>query len=292
MGMIGDFKNVAPQTDVATSQAFPPESLDQSNILKVWNDVEQPVGLAAYDFGFGTAFFDYENDGDQDLYWLGAMGGRGEGPNGFKYTGSGRMLRGDGAGQFEDITVEAQLLDIQGVNYEVVDPNNPEFDPERQRLDRRYHENGKGLAKCDLNGDGTVDLLGTNSNGPVFISEKTIDFFRGPLFLWMSNASEGNWLSVKLTGRQSIDGTGSNADGIGARVKVTADVEGSGELTTQVQDVLGSSSFLSMNCIDLHFGIGKAEQVDRIEVQWPSGVKQVVEHIEPNQTLELVEPGG
>ena len=64
-------------------------------------------------------------------------------------------------------------------------------------------------------------------------------------------------MSLKLTGRQSIDGTGSNADGIGARVKVTADVDGSGELTTQVQDVLGSSSFLSMNCIDLHFGLVK-----------------------------------
>ena len=31
-------------------------------------------------------------------------------------------------GQFEDITVEAQLLDIQGVNYKVVNPDNPEFE--------------------------------------------------------------------------------------------------------------------------------------------------------------------
>ena len=290
MGMIGDFKNVAPETAVATSQTFPPESLDPNNILDVWENVEQPAGLAAYDFGFGTAFFDYENDGDQDLYWLGAMGGRGEGPNGFKYTGSGRMLRGDGGGKFEDITVEARLLDIQGVNYGVVDADSTEFDPDRQRMDRQFHENGKGLAKCDLNGDGAVDLLGTNSNGPVFISDKTIDFFRGPLFLWMSNASEGNWIKLKLTGRQSIDGTGSNADGIGARVKITADIDGSGEPTTQIQDVLGSSSFLSMNCIDLHFGLGSATKVDRIEVQWPSGVTQVSEDFEPNQTVEIEEP--
>lgn len=292
VGIVGDFKNVAPETGVATSRAFPPESLDPNNILADWEDVEQPAGLAAYDFGFGTAFFDYENDGDQDLYWLGAMGGRGEGPNGFKYTGSGRMLRGDGAGQFEDITVEAQLLDIQGVNYGVLDPNDPEFDPDRQRMDRKFHENGKGLAKCDLNGDGTVDLLGTNSNGPVFIADKTIDFFRGPLFLWMSNASQGNWIKMKLTGRQGVDGTGSNSDGIGARVRILADVDGSGELTTQVQDVLGSSSFLSMNCIDLHFGIGSATKVDRIEVLWPSGVEQVVEDVEANQNVEIVEPAG
>ena len=110
--------------------------------------------------------------------------------------------------------------------------------------------NGKGLAKCDLNADGTVDLLGTNSNGPVFISDNTIDFFRGPLFLWVSNASNGNWITLNLSGRQSIDGTGSNADGIGARVRLYADVDGSGNSKAQVQDVLGSSSFLGMNCVD------------------------------------------
>lgn len=288
-GMIGDFQNVAPETGVATSRAFPPESLDPLNILPEWEGVEQPVGLAAYDFGFGTAFFDYENDGDQDLYWLGAMGGKGEGPNGFKYTGSGRMLRGDGEGSFEDITVEAQLLDIQGVNYRAIDPDAPEFDRDRQRMDRKFHENGKGLAKCDLNGDGAVDLLGTNSNGPVFIADQTVDFFRGPLFLWMSNASQGNWISIRLVGRQALDGTGSNADGIGARVKVTADVDGSGESTTQVQDVLGSSSFLSMNCIDLHFGLGEATEIERIEVQWPSGVMQASEGGRVNVSLEIEE---
>lgn len=289
VGLIGDFKNVASETDVMPSKALPPESLDAFNILDVWG--EQPVGLSAYDFGFGTAFFDYENDGDQDLYWLGAMGGRGEGPNGLKYTGAGRMLRGDGAGSFEDITVEAQLLDIQGVNYSVLDPDAAEFSRDRQRMDRRFHENGKGLAKCDLNGDGAVDLLGTNSNGPVFLSETTIDFFRGPLFLWMSNASEGNWVSLRLKGHQSIDGTGSNADGIGARVRVIADVDGSGEPATQIQDVLGSSTFLSMNCVDLHFGLGSATQVDRIEVQWPSGRSQVLTDVAVGGIVEIVEPG-
>lgn len=288
VGLIGDFKNVASETDVMPSKALPPESLDAFNILDVWG--EQPVGLSAYDFGFGTAFFDYENDGDQDLYWLGAMGGRGEGPNGLKYTGAGRMLRGDGAGSFEDITVEAQLLDIQGVNYSVLDPDAAEFSRDRQRMDRRFHENGKGLAKCDLNGDGAVDLLGTNSNGPVFLSETTIDFFRGPLFLWMSNASDGNWVSLRLKGRQSIDGTGSNADGIGARVRVIADVDGSGEPATQIQDVLGSSTFLSMNCVDLHFGLGSATQVDRIEVQWPSGRSQILTDVVAGGIVEIVEP--
>ena len=57
VGMIGDFVNVAPETGVAPSESLPPESLDRTNILDVWDNAEQPAGLAAYDFGFGTAFF-------------------------------------------------------------------------------------------------------------------------------------------------------------------------------------------------------------------------------------------
>lgn len=288
-GTIGKFVNVAPQTDVEPSRAMPPESLDRSTILPEWGDA--PTGLAAYDFGFGTVFFDYENDGDQDLYWLGAMGGRGEGPNGLKYKGSGRMLRADGRGAFEDITVESRLLDIQGVDYTTIDPVSAQFDPQRQRMSNEFHENGKGLAKCDLNADGAVDLLGTNSNGPVYISDRAVDFFRGPLFLWMNNAKDGNWLTLRLIGRQAIDGSGSNADAIGARVTLTAvDGRAGGNPLTQVQDVGGGSTFLSMNCLDLHFGVNGADIVDQIDIRWPSGTLQTLHDVKVNQRLDVVEP--
>ena len=49
----------------------------------------------------------------------------------------------------------------------------------------------------------------------------------------------------------AIDGTGSNADGIGARVYLTTRLEGSDKALVQVQEALGGSSYLSMNSIDL-----------------------------------------
>jgi len=290
VGAVPVFTNVASETIVKPSRAMPPASLDPSNILPEWG-TEGPKGLSAYDFGFGAVFFDYENDGDQDLYWLGAMGGRGEGPNGQIYKGVGRMMRGDGAGSFEDITVESHLLDAQGVDYSITDPNHPEFDAARQRMDPRFHENGKGLASCDLNGDGHVDLIGTNSNGPTFIGEGIIDFFPGPLFVWESGGDGGHWISLRLKGRMGVDGTGSNADAVGARVFVTADI-GDGKLHTQVRDVLASSTFLGMSCLDLHFGLADASKVNEISILWPSGVHQILTDEDVDQIIEVVEPAG
>jgi hypothetical protein len=286
VGTVGVFTNVASETTVKPSKAMPPASLESSNILPVWGD-EKPEGLSAYDFGFGTVFFDYENDGDQDLYWLGSIG-RGEGPNGEMYQGAGRMLRGDGVGSFEDITVESRLIDIQGVDYSITNPDDPDFDAEKQRMDPRFHENGKGLASCDLNGDGYVDLIGTNSNGPLFLGPQIIDFFPGPLFVWQNGGGDGHWISLRLKGRMAVDGTGSNADGVGARVFVTTDV--GGESHTQVKNVLASSTFLGMSCLDLHFGMGEATNVNEISILWPSGVRQILTDTDVDQVLEIVEP--
>ena len=89
----------------------------------------------------------------------------------------------------------------------------------------------------------------------------------------------------------AIDGTGSNADGIGARVFLTATSAG-GKSTTQVAEVLGSSSFLSMSSLDLTFGLGEAETVDSITVFWPSGVRQVLNDLRADRFITIEEPEG
>ena len=69
LGTIGNFVEVAATTTVVPSPYMPPDSLDAS---KIHPAQKQPSGLAAYDFGFGATFFDFDNDDDQDLYWLGS----------------------------------------------------------------------------------------------------------------------------------------------------------------------------------------------------------------------------
>ena len=282
------FTDITQEIGVIPSPYMPPRSLDPSNIHA---DQEQPLGLGAYEFGFGATFFDYDNDGDQDLYWLGSTIARGEAPGGQIFPSAGRMLRRVNSG-FEDITVRARLLDITGVYYRLL---GLEDNLEELRISPKFHENGKGLAHGDLNNDGYLDLVGTNSSGDKYRTDKPsiamMDKVPGPIFVWMNGGGDNNWITVRLKGRMAVDGTGSNADGIGSRVYLrTVSPNNSNQVLVQVQEVRAGSSYLSMDSTELEFGVGDAVRIQEIEVHWPSGKKQTLREITVNQVIEITEP--
>ena len=120
----------------------------------------------------------------------------------------------------------------------------------------------------DLDRDGDLDIVTNefNSEALVLISD-------------LSEQREVQYLEVELTG------TKSNRDGLGAVVRVIA-----GDLTlTQSHD--GKSGYLSHSSLPLYFGLGEQKKVDRVEVDWPSGTRQVVsEGITPGSLLVIEEP--
>ncbi|MDE2687135.1 MAG: CRTAC1 family protein [Chloroflexota bacterium] len=278
LGVLGVFPDVVSDTRVEPSPLMPPRSLDKKRIHPDW---EAPTGLGAYDFGYGTTFFDYDNDGQQDLYWLGSEGP----PGNSSFPAAGRMLKGDGAGGFEDITVRAHLLDIRDVDYSILDVDDPDFNADKQRISNRFHLNGKGLAHGDLNGDGYLDLIGTNSSGPRW-DDRTGKWIPelGPIFVWLNGGGDNHWITLLLKGRMGVDGTGSNADAVGARVYLVSGGR------TQVQEVRTGSSYLSMDSIALEFGLGSAALADEIRVRWPSGRTQVIDDVPADQVVQIVEP--
>ena len=203
----------------------------------------------------------------------------------------GRLLRNTGSGDFEDITVEAHILDIANVDYSVLDVSSKDFNPISQRISPRFHENGKGVAHGDLNGDGYVDIVGTNSSGNIWTGDsENLVAAPGPVFIWLNGGGDAHWITLKLKGRMAIDGTGSNADGIGARVHVSYKYFRDSDLRTQVKEVYAGGSYLSQDSIWLEFGIGSANMVEEISIRWPSGTEQIIKNVPVDQILEIIEP--
>jgi hypothetical protein len=81
-------------------------------------------------------------------------------------------------------------------------------------------------------------------------------------------------------------GKASNRDGIGARLRLTA------AKRTQVREIRSGSSYLSQSDLRAHFGLGRAEVVERLEVRWPSGRMEVVEKIRAGQIITVAEGQG
>jgi len=89
-----------------------------------------------------------------------------------------------------------------------------------------------------------------------------------------------HWLAVFLIG------TRSNRDGVGARVKLVA-----GDLVLYDQRK-GGMSYASAQDPRLHFGLGKRDSVDSIEVHWPSGTVTKLEKLESNRIITIKEGTG
>ena len=124
----------------------------------------------------------------------------------------------------------------------------------------------RGMAYGDLLNNGSLEMVINNLDST-------------PNLL-VNRGKKGNWLTVKLIG------TTSNRDAIGARVRVKA-----GALL-QMAEVRSGCCYLSQSDMRLHFGLGKAQKVDTLEVRWPSGKRETfaVEHT--NTVVELKEGTG
>ena len=57
----------------------------------------------------------------------------------------------------------------------------------------------------------------------------------------------------------------------------------------QIQQVTAGDSYLSQSSIDVEFGLGYHKTVDRIVIQWPSGIVQTLTDVRANQRLIVVE---
>lgn len=140
---------------------------------------------------------------------------------------------------------------------------------------------GEAVAVADYDDDGFLDLLVVN--GASMGRSLGLPSDQGNYKLYRNLGAAGpaganHWLKIELVG------TASNRDGIGARVDLWA----GGRRQVRIQD--GGVHHRAQNQDLLHFGLGDASEVERIEVHWPSGTRQVLDSVAADQTLVLNEP--
>jgi hypothetical protein len=211
-----------------------------------FTDVSQEVGVCDTGWGWAAKFGDFDNDGWQDLFVV----------NGLRSAGPENYL-----------TILLPMITAPGVDFSDVnswpDIGNRSWSGfQKKRLfhnrgDGTFREigaeagvnndkDGRGIGVVDLDNDGRLDLVQTNAG-------------QAPIVYHNISQNVGNWIELKLIG------TKSNRDGIGARVQVQA-----GGLT-QIRELDGGNGYAGESSRRIHFGIGNAAKIDRLQIHWPSG---------------------
>ena len=168
----------------------------------------------------------------------------------------GRLLTGKGTPSHWDDYAEPNSL------YENADTGRFQSVGQQTTDFCRSIENSRGLAFGDVDNDGDIDLLVNNTGD------------RARLFRNDSRPA-GRWLSVRAVDPEL------NRDALGARVTVVLGARRISRL------IAPGYSFLSSNDLRAHFGLGAANQVDEIHVEWPGGATETFAGVQADQFVTL-----
>ncbi|MXV77149.1 CRTAC1 family protein [Candidatus Poribacteria bacterium] len=239
----GDYNNDA-QLDLTVSNYQTETNTVYQNHDKdffVDNTIASGIAEVTHGYlGWGIKFFDYDNDGYQDIFVANGhlMDNIAMLEKHVSYPQRNLLFRNLGDGTYANVISDADGLSLKKVS--------------------------RGAAFGDYDNDGDLDILVTNCNQRPDLLENVV-------------GNRNNWIQIQVIGKKS------NRSGIGTKIKVVT-----GNLL-QFREVQSGGSYLSFHDLRAHFGVGKAEQIDLIEIKWTSGQIDKSVNVSVNQRLLAVE---
>jgi tetratricopeptide (TPR) repeat protein len=303
----GDYDNDG-YPDLYVSNLGGENILYHNNHDNTFTDVTHSAGVPGSGRGFGTWFFDYDNDGLPDIFATSYFLSLDETAR--TYLGlpnnatTLKLYRNLGHGKFRDVTQEVGLGKVympMGSNFGDIDndgfldiflgtgsPSYAALKPSvllhnkgaKQFVDvttssgtAEWHK-GHGVAFADLDNRGDEDIIFV-VGGATPGDSHALRVFENP--------GHGNdWISLKLVGSKT------NREAIGARIKVT--VKNKGQEARSIYRTVGSGGSFGASPLQQHIGLGKDAQILELEIWWPtSNTRQHFSNVQKNQFLQITE---
>jgi len=287
--------------DIAVANDTWPNFLFENNHDGTFSDVSLISGLAAsedgrYEAGMGIDAADVDGDGNLDIYithldfelnrlyhnngdgtFSDATYSSGIGNKAILLSGvAAKFMDYDNDGWPDILQANGAMLDNVQLYHSLVSYKEPllmfhnlghgKFEKVSESLGPDFNRPmvGRGLATADFLNDGQVGIA-VNCRG------------ESPLIL-RNEGSSNHWIEVLLVG------TKSNRDGIGAILKLS-----SGGVV-QVDQAKGGTSYMSASDPRIHFGLGKRNKIDSLQITWPSGQVNKLTNV-PIDTIVAIKEG-
>lgn len=262
-----DEKYVLP--DTKTRMKFNPAKMANMRVVEandLWistGDVYEQSknvgrGLQSTGWAWDADFFDFDNDGDDDLYVVNGM-------NEYAVYSSVNPYLTDPSGKPTDaiLPVAEKEVPVFFVN------TNGTLQEETAKSGADPAGNARSVAYFDADGDGDLDMVVNNFNTPAIV--------------YRNNASGNHWLKLRLTGDPE---KGVTRDAIGAKITVdTASHKG------MWREVFSTIGYLSVHPKEQHVGLGADTTAD-VTITWPNGDRETLRGLAANRTYSVVQGKG
>lgn len=234
-----------------------------------YSEVGQFAGVSNTDWSWAPLFADYDNDGLKDLFVTNGYYRDYTNRDFLKYKGDYYFERGKAREKADTFHLVSTMTSTPVHNYFFRNKGDLRFDDKSLEWGFKERNFSSGAAYADLDNDGDLDLVTSNQNAFASVYRN----------LTRENDPRQNYLQLALKGNDK------NLRAVGAKVYVYAE----GKL--QYFEQMSTRGFQSSVSDRMHVGLGTAEKVDSLVIEWPLGGRQVIRDVGANQLLEVREEG-